>query len=437
MTAEIAILNRQAIALAADSAVTMQMQRGPKIFTSANKLFALSRCHPVAVMIYGNAALIDTPWETIIKVYRTALGDKEYARLEEYASDFISFLGTDARLFPEEPQRRYVRDYVEQYMEAIRTEARDRAEQVIMGSGKVTVEDMSKIISDTIQRHYDLWDRCPIPTTSSPQRLETIREKFDAVFRDIIASVFEQVDLSQEDLDRLLRVAATLFVKFPPEVENSLYSGVVFAGFGRDDMYPVVQSFAVEGLVDSLPKYTDLPDKTVRIGESSDGAVIPFAQEDVVYTFMEGVEPRYEQTVERFILDILQQFPVVVIDSIDALTDEQKEAAKTEWRQLRSKEIFAKYRGNLQNYRFEKHILNVMSIVRALPKDELAAMAEALVNLTSFKRRISAEMETVGGPIDVAVISKGDGLIWIKRKHYFRPELNPQFFGNRHMEAKK
>jgi hypothetical protein len=55
-------------------------------------------------------------------------------------------------------------------------------------------------------------------------------------------------------------------------------------------------------------------------------------------------------------------------------------------------------------------------------------MAEALVNLTSFKRKISLEAETVGGPIDVAVISKGDGLVWIKRKHYFEPKLNPQFF---------
>jgi len=57
-------------------------------------------------------------------------------------------------------------------------------------------------------------------------------------------------------------------------------------------------------------------------------------------------------------------------------------------------------------------------------------MAESLVNLTSFKRRITAETETVGGPIDVAVISKGDGFVWIKRKHYFQKDLNPAFFAN-------
>ena len=39
-------------------------------------------------------------------------------------------------------------------------------------------------------------------------------------------------------------------------------------------------------------------------------------------------------------------------------------------------------------------------------------------------------LETVGGPVDVAVISKGDGFIWIDRKHYFSRELNDQFVQN-------
>ncbi len=57
-------------------------------------------------------------------------------------------------------------------------------------------------------------------------------------------------------------------------------------------------------------------------------------------------------------------------------------------------------------------------------------MAESLVTITSLKRKFTLEAETVGGPIDVAVISKGDGFIWIKRKHYFEASSNPQFFAN-------
>jgi hypothetical protein len=67
----------------------------------------------------------------------------------------------------------------------------------------------------------------------------------------------------------------------------------------------------------------------------------------------------------------------------------------------------------------------------SLPFDELAELAETLVLLESLKERVTRPSASVSGPIDVAVISKNDGFIWIKRKHYFDPKLNPRFFGKR------
>src|SRR5699024_5512196 len=78
----------------------------------------------------------------------------------------------------------------------------------------------------------------------------------------------------------------------------------------------------------------------------------------------------------------------------------------------------------------ENYIWPLMNAVSHLSKEYLAEMAESLIYLTFLKRRISFAEESVGGPIDVAIISKGDGFVWIKRKHYFKPELNPHFFDN-------
>jgi len=107
MTAEIAIMNREAIALAADSAVTMVASGGEKIFTSTNKLFALSKYHPVGIMVYGNATFMGVPWEIIIKMYRTALGKRKFDSLDDYAEDFLNFLTGPKELFPEEIQGKY------------------------------------------------------------------------------------------------------------------------------------------------------------------------------------------------------------------------------------------------------------------------------------------------------------------------------------------
>ncbi len=93
-------------------------------------------------------------------------------------------------------------------------------------------------------------------------------------------------------------------------------------------------------------------------------------------------------------------------------------------------EVFETYHSYLRAYIQHFHVAPILDAVSVLPIDELGAMAETLVNLTSFKRRVTLDAETVGGPIDVAVISKGDGLVWICRKHYFDPTLNHHFFAN-------
>jgi hypothetical protein len=58
-----------------------------------------------------------------------------------------------------------------------------------------------------------------------------------------------------------------------------------------------------------------------------------------------------------------------------------------------------------------------MAAVDGLPRHDLAIMAELLVSLTALRARISArERETVAGPIDVALLSKGEGFVWVKRR---------------------
>ena len=68
--------------------------------------------------------------------------------------------------------------------------------------------------------------------------------------------------------------------------------------------------------------------------------------------------------------------------------------------------------------------------ISSLPIEELALLAESMINITSLRRKVALDnnIGTVGGPIDVAIITKSDGFIWIKRKHYFKQEYNPQYY---------
>ena len=72
----------------------------------------------------------------------------------------------------------------------------------------------------------------------------------------------------------------------------------------------------------------------------------------------------------------------------------------------------------------------IIQSVASLPIEELALLAESMINITSLRRKVAIDRNigTVGGQIDVSIISKGDGFIWLKRKHYFDRKYNPQYF---------
>lgn len=79
---------------------------------------------------------------------------------------------------------------------------------------------------------------------------------------------------------------------------------------------------------------------------------------------------------------------------------------------------------------FNLYAKPLIDTVALLDKEDMANMAESFISLTSLVRRMQPGEETVGGPVDVAVISKGDGFVWINRKHYFKPEFNASFLCN-------
>lgn len=97
MSAGICIMNRNAIAMAADSAVTVGDHVA--IHNSANKLFSLSKVAPVGAIIYANNAFMGVPIEIIIKEYKKQIGHKTFITLKDYLQNFITYLESNAKLF--------------------------------------------------------------------------------------------------------------------------------------------------------------------------------------------------------------------------------------------------------------------------------------------------------------------------------------------------
>ena len=416
MTEDICVMNRSGIALAADSAVSLS--GNSKVYNSANKLFSLTK--EIGIMIYGSASYLGIPWETIIKVFKSNIQNENFLKLNEVSDLFFSFLNNqdfhsiDAEFFDTLTQ-----------MNSLLTEILE--EEL---SGIMLDQDLSGLTSES-DRLNEIFDDLLFSLAGELSKNVTIItdsnlfNTFKESYHSEIDKLFKEklfFKYTNKTIYYFTRCAYLYLIKDVPL--NNLYTGVVFAGFGQSEIFPQIEDFKVFSSFIGYQKVIKNPE--IKIGNDmscSAAAIRPFAQQEMVYTFMNGIDKKiHDELPLQIYLNASENFDQLVLPYLDP------NLSSTQLNEIKSSYLDSIMK-NTSDYLFEisyyEYQMPILSILDNLPKEELAIIAETLVNLTSFKRKISLEIENVGGPIDVALITKGDGFVWIKRKHYFKAELNP------------
>lgn len=71
-----------------------------------------------------------------------------------------------------------------------------------------------------------------------------------------------------------------------------------------------------------------------------------------------------------------------------------------------------------------KKNLSIPLGVSEMPIQDAIDLAKFLVDISKNTSRFVPGPQTIGGPTDIAVITKHEGFKWIERKHYYTQELN-------------
>ena len=418
MTAIVGVLSRRGVAFAADSAATHTSASGQKITNHANKIFTLSKYQPVGVALYSNLDFMGIPWDNIIKMFRNDLRDKKFATLQLYIDEFWKFVKKNCLSTVAIDQEGYVEVLAENYYKDVHTFALSQI------GGTITPANTTQYFQHYIVKLDEL-----------KASLISVKAKDFANYK---FADFQKY--AKNTLDKVL--AGTLATQgcpadFRKKFEESLfsllchsshtyflYSGLVFFGYGDKELFPSYQEYLVSYAVDNHIKYT--ANSSFTINNMRKAVIAPFAQTDVTNTVIRAVEDDLRQkfydnnkiSLGGFRDEIVNQMaaanaPQQLIDILNGLDIEK---------------YSHDYQNGMNDYIQNRYIDSLIETVAYLSKEDLADMAESLVRMTCIKRRITSTQETVGGPVDVAVVTKGDGFVWMKRKHYFDPKFNPQFF---------
>lgn len=424
MTAIVGILNKKSIALAADSALTINSPSGHKVLNSANKVFNISRKHPVGLMMYASASFMDTPWDLIIKMYRDQLQANSFPSLQCYVDDFIQFLRKNRFFCSEKMQHHFLQRHMNFYYNDVLNIAKQNC-------AKATGESIEKIPLTTahdemlkvLESHTTTFSSFPKCTdfidytlsdfqTDAQMEIVEIQKLYSSYVQDI--SLFHEAFV--KSFHTYLCSTHIVFDR----------TGLVFVGYGDEEIYPSLIplniSFVfherIRGCVDTLNEH--------HIGEMKKAAICPFAQTDVMMTILTGIDNGIKELVYNTFDKTTQKLLDVIVGLLQSHGGDDRILAS-----IANIDISAfsnQFKKSIDDFITEEYIKKLVETVEYLEKEDLANVAESLIALTSLKRRITSSEESVGGPVDVAVISKSDGFIWMKRKHYFDKNLNAQFF---------
>ncbi|ANH70058.1 hypothetical protein [Mitsuaria sp. 7] len=419
MTSEILLLNKRAIVIGADSAVTTSSgAQHPRYSKSANKIFELTKHGSMAAAVYGSANLDGVPWELAIKLFRSHLGSTTFGQASDYATALIDFLTANDRLFPEAFRDRRT---TEQFDSAVNEIAR------LARNGDLSIFDVGLPLDERRtawnRQAERIRERLAVKGVSAPLSADSLQRLLDDLqpWTQRVLNQFAGFEpLSAMDVEDVAELAHRLRYAAPQALLPC--SGFVVAGYGDDQIFPAYTQLEIFGHVGSELFHQFKTSYEVTL---DDGAMIqPLAISSMINAFTDGFDRSLENIVDEQsrvafekVFEKLRTAGIEVPHTcVDEISDSCQHDFMSEWKRL-------------------NRLVNrspLLGVLQSLGVEEMAHLAASLLQHQSLKERVTSSSETVSGPIDVAAITKEEGLVWIHRKHFFDLNLNMRYAARLH-----
>jgi|688.fasta_scaffold05066_5 hypothetical protein len=395
MTSQIAIINGFGVALASDSAMTLGETR---IYDTAEKMVPLPLPHRIAVMHAGRVRIGNLPYSVLVSEWARQLGNKALRSADAYAKSFQDWLSNNPQWFPVNPQQSDALSFIESRADAI------------VGHYQANREN------DENYQFADLLSRW----TSEVQELPRL-EGMTAVAA--LATFEKHKDQIEELLNEYLAPVVgpdypkDSFLNYCAEFFSSSWmtnATLTFAGYGEQEIYASYVSIRFHGFVDGRLSWIKGDSYALSPETNPLMAISLPAQRDAIDQYLKG----YDTQMIDEIIERSDQERYELLNSIrekfegdDQLLEKLDKAVE---------ETLAQFETQLPHtageYSERNYLVSLRRALAALPAASLVEVARSLIELQALRKTTTAQADTVGGPIDVALITPTDGFVWIRHK---------------------
>ena len=158
------------------------------------------------------------------------------------------------------------------------------------------------------------------------------------------------------------------------------------------------------------------PKDVHAISDANPVAICPYAQADIMEALLTGIDPYFYRNVclqaENMFNEITSQI------SFEHLLEDDSEEINAIINKVKSSDLIRQFKQYGDHIR-ETERRQWLKALHDYSLQDMAQLAENLIAMTSFDRHMKFSPEGVGGPIDLAVITKNNGFTWLNRKSWY------------------
>jgi hypothetical protein len=405
MTSQVAVLNLHGVAVASDSVMTLGAGTKQRTISSMEKIFDLGTPHNVVIMINDSAQFMGVPWAPILNEWIATL-KTPLVSIEQYWEHLRGWLPEQDAYFTPDQESLFVSEIVQAVYLEVRSELLEYVTDSQVDEEEWETAETGKYVNSIVNKAIEgFGEQLGYEGVS-----EASDKKYLSRFKDVIKAqydyVFDDVPTTKSAEARLLNEVPTLAMaraqRATPQTE------IAFIGYGTSEVYPSIERVRVEGVFNGRTRWWVLKSPVhMKAGTGTDSMIEGYAQSDAIFTFVKGMDPSYRWMIQNAITEVLDDHRHDLFNELD---EDETEALE--------EEIHRRVTAAMDALEAQAFTAPILATVAAMPPLELARMAESLVGIQALRASSGNELPTVGGDIDVVVITRHSGVKWIKRQQH-------------------
>lgn len=421
MTSQVVLYNKLGVAIASDSAVTSG--RG-KVLNGSEKIFDLQAPHKIGILTSGLSTFMEYPWEVVLSAWSETL-DKSLSNVSDYSESLSKFLRTVASPGKNlsEQEKNYIGAQVDEVREQFHKLYRhfmdphfksclseDLFKQFDTGTWTEEFraemnahlnEDLCQTVKFAIEREIEERREYPQALNISESQALVWVEQF---WKHVESSFDEHACANSwpfvPDAEELVNhwIATNLL---HPDIDAA--SEICIVGYGDEDLFASLSWFRIFGTISGT---------LIKTGETF-WEPNPYAQrfflgqDDAIRTLFTGDDYLLTSIAE----DAQRKVIGSMYEQLKEINEESAMFVK-EYESIATNSLGEEIR-KVGNEHRSQPFYRALSMA---PISDLAEFASQLVGIQAAYASMNQDNPTVGGFIDVAVITHRGGFEWIRHK---------------------